>query len=114
MAVVKSTEMLVPTGFPAFARKAQNSINHEKISCSLTESEAVVLLGKTVLVELAWHEDPEPLWRCVHIAGVVLTLQGIYHDPHFMVFSATRTQTYPDEMFWSHIRTLKVLEARSS
>lgn len=73
-------------------------------------TEAVSYLGKTVLIELVWDDDPEPLWRIVRIAGVVLSLEGVYDHPHFMVFSVSRPQTYPCEMFWSDIRTIKVIK----
>lgn len=110
MATAKSTETLVPTGFVTSPGQAEKLVNNEKKSCSISAQEAVLLLGKTALVELAWDDDPESLWCLVHIVGVVLALQGVYEHPHFMVFSASGGQTYPDEMFWSDIRTLRVLE----
>lgn len=79
-------------------------------------TEACGYLGKTVLVELVF-DDPDDgqivIWSFVQIAGVVLALEGVYQHPHFMVFSASECQQYPDEMFWSDIRTIKVLDARS-
>lgn len=75
-------------------------------------TEAVAYLGRTVLIELVWDDDPEPLWCVVQIAGVVLALEGVYEHPHFMVFNVSRPQTYLDEMFWSDIRTIRVLENR--
>ncbi|WP_104097863.1 hypothetical protein [Stutzerimonas kunmingensis] len=112
MAVEKSTETPVPAGFLASALKPRKRAENEKISCRITASEAVSLLGKTVLVELIWDDDCEPLWCCVQIAGIVLELEGTYAHPHFMVFSVSNPQSYPDEMFWSDIRTLCVLERR--
>lgn len=73
-------------------------------------TEAVSYLGRTVLVELVWEEDPEPFWVCVHVVGVVLALEGVYSDPHFLVFRAGQPQRYPDEMFWENIRTFLPLE----
>lgn len=110
MAVANSTETPVRAGFVASTDKAEKLVNNEKKSCSISAQKAVLLLGKTALVELAWDDDPEPLWCLVHIVGVVLALQGVYEHPHFMVFSASGGQTYPNEMFWSDIRTLHVLE----
>ncbi|QBM99423.1 hypothetical protein CKAES1R_02960 [Pseudomonas aeruginosa] len=43
---------------------------------------------------------------------VVLALEGVYEHPHFMVFSLFGSETYPSEMFWSDIRTLRVLKHR--
>ncbi|AWE96412.1 hypothetical protein CSC26_3684 [Pseudomonas aeruginosa] len=48
----------------------------------------------------------------MRIAGVVLALEGVYEHPHFMVFSLFGSETYPSEMFWSDIRTLRVLKHR--
>ncbi|WP_076426701.1 hypothetical protein [Aquipseudomonas alcaligenes] len=110
MATAKSTETPVPAGFASSADKAKKLLDNEKKSCSISVQEAVLLLGKTVLVELAWDDDPEPLWCLVHIAGVVLGLQGVYEHPHFMVFNASGGQAYPNEMFWSDIRTLRVMD----
>lgn len=76
-------------------------------------TEAVAYLGRTVLIELVWDDDPEPLWCVVQIAGVVLALEGVYEHPHFMVFNFSRPQTYPDEMFWSDIRTIRLLKPRA-
>lgn len=110
MATTKSTETLVPAGFVTSVDRAEKLADNEKKSCSISAQEAVLLLGTTALVELVWDDDPESLWRLVHIVGVVIALQGVYEHPHFMVFSASGGQIYPDEMFWSDIRTLRVLE----
>lgn len=112
MAVAKSTETPVFTGFPAHTGKVEKQVNNEKISCSITASQAVSLLGKTVLVELSWDDDPESLWCFVHVVGVVLALEGLYEHPCFMVLSVAKPQAHPEEMFWSNIRTLQVLEQR--
>ncbi|HCF2515356.1 TPA: hypothetical protein NIC53_006939 [Pseudomonas aeruginosa] len=114
MATVNSTETPVFSGWHMFATGACHGAEHEKISSSASVLNAISLIGKTVLVELVWEDDSETLWRCVRIAGVVLALEGVYEHPHFMVFSlfGSETETYPSEMFWSDIRTLRVLKHR--
>ncbi|HCF4361059.1 TPA: hypothetical protein NIE75_003753 [Pseudomonas aeruginosa] len=76
-----------------------------------TES-ALTYLGKTVLVELVWEQAPEPLWCLLHIVGVVLALEGVYSDPYFLVIDANSERDYPNEMFWSDIRTIRVMRHR--
>lgn len=70
---------------------------------------AISLLGKTALVELKWTGDPAPVWVCVHIIGVVLAVEGIYEHPHFMTLDAFEPQPFPNEMFWTNIRSLQAL-----
>ncbi|HEP7884178.1 hypothetical protein [Pseudomonas multiresinivorans] len=113
MATANSTETLVFSGWSTLSTRGRQCDQPEKISSSVSIENALSLIGKTVLVELVWPDDPEPLWCCVRIAGAVLALEGVYEHPHFMVFSLARPQTYPDEMFWSDIRTLRVLKDRA-
>lgn len=67
-------------------------------------------LGKTVLIELVWDEDPEPWWGVVRIVGVVLEDPGFWSHPYFMVMSYFQPQSHPDEMFFDSVRTIRVLE----
>jgi len=80
-------------------------------------TEACGLLGKTVLVELVWLDEetgePNDMWCCVNIVGVVLTLKGVYEHPHFLVMDFARPWPTPHEMFWDNIRTMRVLDART-
>lgn len=71
---------------------------------------AVALLGKRVLVELALEDEPGTLWQCAVIVGVVLPLEGVYRHPHFLVLDMAGEQTFPEEVFWSAIRSLVVLK----
>jgi hypothetical protein len=79
-------------------------------------TEALSYLGKTVLVELAF-DDPDDghfqHWCCVHIVGVVLALEGVYDHPHFMYLDLVNPSSYPYEMMWEDIRTVRVLESRT-
>ncbi|WP_044871456.1 hypothetical protein [Pseudomonas sp. LFM046] len=67
---------------------------------------ATSLIGRTVLVELSWPDDPISVWSCVHIVGVVLSLEGVYEHPHFLTMDIDEPQPFPNEMFWSNIRSL--------
>lgn len=69
-------------------------------------TEAVSLVGRTVLVELAWDDEPDSYWSCVCVVGVVFSVPGVYEHPHFMVFSVGSKPTYPNELFWADIKTI--------
>ncbi|MDA8485961.1 hypothetical protein NNO07_23095, partial [Pseudomonas resinovorans] len=73
---------------------------------------ATSLIGQTVMMELVWEQDPEPLWRCFHIVGVVVPLEGLVEEGHFLVLNALQTERFPSEVFWSNIRTLTTLHRR--
>ncbi len=73
---------------------------------------ATSLIGQTVMMELVWEQDPEPLWRCFHIVGVVVPLEGLVKEGHFMVLNALQEDQFPSEIFWSDIRTLTTLHRR--
>lgn len=74
-----------------------------------TVPEAAEFLDSTVWVEL-FFDDPEcgyfHSWRCVRIVGVVLSLEGVYEHPHFLGFDPFNPSKYPDEVFWSDIRSI--------
>ncbi|WP_044874040.1 hypothetical protein [Pseudomonas sp. LFM046] len=73
---------------------------------------ALSCLGQTVLMELVWDEDPESLWGCFHIVGVVMPVEGIYDHGHFLVLSAVSPEPFPTEVFWSNIRSMTTLQQR--
>jgi hypothetical protein len=75
-------------------------------------SVAMGYVGKTVLVEQVWADDPEPLWSVIQIVGVVLPYQGTYPHGHFLVAPQGRNDKYPDEVFFSDIRTIRVMRHR--
>lgn len=80
-------------------------------------TEACAYLGKTVLVELVFDRPDDGhvvMWSFVQIVGVVLAFEGVYQHPHFMIFSASERHQHPYEMFWSDIRTIKVLDGRAT
>ncbi|MGF6694494.1 hypothetical protein M2318_004583 [Metapseudomonas resinovorans] len=73
---------------------------------------AASLIGQTVMVELVLEEEPESLWRCFHIVGVVMPVPGLVKEGHFLVFNAFQDEQFPNEIFWSDIRTLTTLHRR--
>lgn len=75
---------------------------------------AVALLGKRVLVEQSFEDEPGTLWQCAVIVGVVLPLEGVYRHPHFLVLDMAGEQKFPEEVFWSAIRSLVVLKRQGS
>ena len=75
-------------------------------------SNAASFIGKTVLMELAWEQDPEPLWRCFHILGFVLPMEGVYEHGYFLTMDFDGKSRYPDETFFSSIRTIRAIRHR--
>ncbi|MDN4144845.1 hypothetical protein [Pseudomonas solani] len=74
---------------------------------------ALVNLGQTVVMELHWEEVPHPLFCCYHIVGVVVPVEGICEEGYFLVKNALAPGPFPDELFWSDIRRMKVLVQRT-
>ncbi|WP_282339029.1 hypothetical protein [Pseudomonas sp. PS02288] len=79
---------------------------------TLNTGEAFSYVGQTALVELAWDEEPVGYWRCFHIVGVVLPLSGVYEHAYFMTLSMNGDDKYPNEVFFSDIRTIRVMRHR--
>jgi hypothetical protein len=75
-------------------------------------SNAASFIGQTVLMELAWEQDPEPLWRCFHILGFVLPMEGVYEHGYFLTMDFDGKSRYPDETFFSSIRTIRAIRHR--
>lgn len=75
-------------------------------------SNAASFMGQTVLMELVWEQDPEPIWRCFHILGFVLPIEGIYEHGYFLTMDFDGKSRYPDETFFSSIRTIRAIRHR--
>lgn len=73
---------------------------------AIDSATALSCLGQTVLMELGWDEDPESVWRCLYVLGVVLPKEGIYEHGHFVVVNALDPKAFPHEVFWAYIRSL--------
>jgi hypothetical protein len=75
-------------------------------------STAASYIGKTVLMELVWEQDPEPLWCIYHVVGIVLPVEGVYPHGYFLILSPTGDMSFPQETFFSNIRTIRVMRHR--
>lgn len=73
---------------------------------------AIKYLGQTVLVELAFDELPEPYWRCYHIVGLVLPIEGVCDQACFMAKGINDETPYPNELFFEDIRTIWAMRHR--
>ncbi|MGG5873912.1 hypothetical protein [Pseudomonas peli] len=73
---------------------------------------AASFLGQTVLMEMYWEDEPETVWYCVHIVGVVLPIEGICNQAYFMVVNFANARPSPDEMYFADIRTIRVIRHR--
>lgn len=79
---------------------------------TLNAGNAAAFIGQTVMVELILEDEPESLWRCFHIVGVVMPVPDLVKEGHFLVFNALREEPFPNEIFWCDIRTLTTLHRR--
>lgn len=79
---------------------------------TLDAATAFSYVGKTVLIELAWDDEEETLWRLKHIIGVILPMDGVYEDACFMTIDGYRRERYPNETYFSTIRTIRVMRYR--
>ncbi|MFV3412861.1 hypothetical protein ACQCLI_22805 [Pseudomonas nitroreducens] len=79
---------------------------------TLDAQSAVRYLGQTVLMEMVWDEEPEPIWRWVRVVGVVLPAEGLRGGPHFLTLKLGADKAFADEAFWENIRTIRVMRYR--
>ncbi|MCY1516323.1 hypothetical protein D9M68_509440 [compost metagenome] len=79
---------------------------------ALDAQSALAYLGQTVLMELVWDDDPEPVWRCRRIVGLVLPMEGLRDEPHFLTTSLDESGEFADAAFWCDIRTIRVMRYR--
>ena len=73
---------------------------------------AASFLGQTVLMGMYWEDEPETIWYCVHIVGVVLPIEGYCNQAYFMVVNMANARLSPDEMYFADIRTIRVIRHR--
>ena len=69
-------------------------------------------IGQTVLVELHWDDEPESYWYCLHIVGVMLPVEGVYEHGCFTTLELNAQDEFPNEVFFSNIRTIRVMRHR--
>ena len=73
---------------------------------------ALTSLGKTVLIEQGWRQEPDSFWQCMHIVGVVLPMEGICKHGYFLVIEVSNTEAHPNEVFFTDIRTIRAIRHR--
>lgn len=81
-------------------------------NAAVQASTAAAYVGQTVLLELVLEDEPESIWYCLHIVGVVLPMPGVFEDGYFLAINAASPQRYPDETFFTDIRTIRVMRHR--
>jgi hypothetical protein len=81
-------------------------------NANLDLATALTYLGKTVLLEQGWQQEPESFWQCMHIVGVVLPMEGICKHAYFLAVEACNDQKHPNEVFFADIRTIRVIRHR--
>ncbi|GAD64079.1 hypothetical protein [Aquipseudomonas alcaligenes] len=83
-------------------------------SCNVvTAANAAQYMGATVLVEMIWYQDPEPLWRCFHIVGMALPMEGVYHEAgYFLTMPLDGKADFPTELCFYNIRTIRAIRHR--
>lgn len=79
---------------------------------TLNAQSALNYLGQTVLLEFTWDEEPEPVWRCLRIVGVVLPAEGLRGGPYFLTLGLGKDNAFAEEAFWEDIRTIRVMRYR--
>ncbi|WP_313514072.1 hypothetical protein [Pseudomonas sp.] len=83
-----------------------------KRGITLDAATAFNYLSKTVLIELRWDDEPESYWCCEHIVGVVLPMEGVHEHAYFLAINVASDRPYPNEVFFSDIRTIRVMRHR--
>ncbi|MDF3863005.1 hypothetical protein P3W53_00925 [Pseudomonas denitrificans (nom. rej.)] len=79
---------------------------------ALDAHSALRYLGQTVLIEMVFDEEPDPIWRWVRVVGVVLPAEGLRGGPHFLTLKPGAEKAFADEAFWENIRTIRVMRHR--
>ncbi|MDI4001734.1 hypothetical protein QK412_10085 [Pseudomonas aeruginosa] len=79
---------------------------------ALDAQSALRYLGQTVLIEMVFEEEPDPIWRWVRVVGVVLPTEGLRGGPHFLTLKPGAEKAFADEAFWENIRTIRVMRYR--
>ena len=72
---------------------------------------AVGFLGRSVLLELVWDDDPDPCWRSGYVIGLVLSVDGV-HDQAYMVVK-NPGDDYPLDVYLSDIRSIQATHGQA-
>jgi hypothetical protein len=83
-----------------------------KQTVALDAATAMSYIGQTVLIEQIWEACPEPIWSLFLIVGVVLPMENGYPHGCFMVVCSTDETPFPQEIFFTNIRTIRAIRHR--
>lgn len=83
-----------------------------KQTVALDAATALNYIGQTVLIEQIWDACPESIWSLFHIVGVVLPMENVYPHGCFMVLCPTDETPFPEEIFFTNIRTIRAIRHR--
>lgn len=82
-----------------------------KHSPALNAETAVTFLGNTVLVELAWDDEPGTYWHCLHVVGVVLPVEGICDQGYFITVPLSG-MAHILEIYFQDVVTIRAIRKR--
>jgi len=77
-------------------------------ACGLDTMSAMSFLSESVLIELAWDDEPEPFWRSGHVIGIVLPVKGVQDQAYLIVMSPG--DRFPVETFLEDIRSIRLAD----
>lgn len=79
-----------------------------KHSLALDAETAVTFLSNTVLVELAWDDEPGTYWHCLHVIGVVLPVEGIC-DQGYLITVPLSGMQHTLEIYIQDVVTIRAI-----
>jgi len=82
-----------------------------KHSLALDAETAMTFLGNTVLVELAWDDEPDTYWHCLHVIGVVLPVEGVCDQGYFITVPLSGMQ-HTLEIYFQDVVTIRAIRHR--
>jgi hypothetical protein len=78
----------------------------------LDAATALSYVGKTVLVETAWDDEPESFWQCIQIVGVLIPTPDMQGAPCFLAVEVSSSTGNPNEFYFDDICTIRAMRYR--
>ncbi|WP_161897729.1 hypothetical protein [Pseudomonas yangonensis] len=79
---------------------------------TLDAASAISYIGQTVLVELCWDDEPETVWHCVTVVGVIVPVEGVQKDACLITVNLDGKDRFPSEIYLDTIRTIRAMRHR--
>ena len=79
---------------------------------TLDAANAISYIGQTVLVELCWDDEPETVWHCVTVVGVIVPVEGVQKDACLITVNLDGKDRFPSEIYLDTIRTIRAMRHR--